>query len=159
MQAETTMTVEVGKPCPDVALETEHGPMRISDWRGHPLVLYFYPRDMSPGCTNEACDFRDHYAAFQRLGATVVGVSPDSLASHARFVAKHQLPFVLASDPDGSAAKAFGVWKEKTLYGKKSMGIERSTFVVDGDGIVRAVFRRVRVPGHVERVLDVVEKL
>jgi peroxiredoxin Q/BCP len=159
MPAETAVSVEVGKPCPDVALETEHGTTRLSDWRGRPLVLYFYPRDMSPGCTNEACDFRDRYAEFQQAGATVVGVSTDSLTSHARFVAKHQLPFVLASDPEAQAARIFGVYKEKTLYGKKSWGIERSTFVIDKDGIVRAAFRRVRVAGHVERVLHVVESL
>lgn len=155
----TEHVIAVGKPCPDVEFSTEMGTMRLSDFRGRTLVLYFYPRDMTPGCTTEACDYRDHYGAFQRLGATVIGVSTDSLQSHARFVAKHQLPFVLASDPDAEAARAFGVYKEKVLYGKRSMGIERSTFVIDQDGILRAEFRRVKVAHHVEQVLDVVQTL
>jgi len=159
MPQETEHVVEVGKPCPDVALTTDSGTMRLSDWRGRTLVLYFYPRDMTPGCTTEACDFRDHYAEFQRLGATVIGVSTDSLQSHARFIAKHQLPFVLASDPDAEAARTFGVYKEKVLYGKRSMGIERSTFVIDADGILRAEFRKVKVAEHVAQVLDVVRSL
>lgn len=159
MPQETEHVVEVGKPCPDVVLNTELGTMRLSDWRGRTLVLYFYPRDMTPGCTTEACDFRDRYGEFQRLGATVVGVSTDSLQSHARFVAKHQLPFVLASDPDAEAARAFGVYKEKVLYGKRSMGIERSTFVIDQHGILQAEFRKVKVAQHVSQVLDIVQSL
>ena len=156
---EAPAVVAVGQPAPEITLETEAGPLSLASFRGRILVLYFYPRDMTPGCTNEACDFRDAYGEFQRLGATVVGVSPDTLESHARFVAKHQLPFVLASDPEGVAAQAFGAWKEKTLYGKKTMGVERSTFVIDREGIVRGIFRRVKVPGHVMAVLDLVRRL
>jgi peroxiredoxin Q/BCP len=159
MPQETEHLVEVGRPCPDVALTTEMGVMRLRDFRGRTLVLYFYPRDMTPGCTTEACDFRDHWSEFQGLGATIVGVSTDSLSSHARFVAKHQLPFVLASDPEAEAARAFGVYKEKVLYGKRSMGIERSTFIIDRDGIVRAEFRKVKVAPHVQQVLDFVKSL
>jgi peroxiredoxin Q/BCP len=159
MPQETEHLVEVGRPCPDVELTTEMGVMRLADFRGRILVLYFYPRDLTPGCTTEACDFRDRWGEFQTLGATVVGVSTDSLASHARFVAKHQLPFVLASDQEAEAARAFGVYKEKVLYGKRSMGIERSTFVIDRDGIVRAEFRKVKVAQHVQQVLDFVKSL
>jgi peroxiredoxin Q/BCP len=156
---EATETVVVGGPAPAFTLDTEAGPVSLDSLRGRITVLYFYPRDMTPGCTTEACDFRDTYQEFTRLGATVIGVSTDSLESHARFQAKHQLPFVLATDPEAEVARAYGVWKEKTLYGKKSFGIERSTFVIDRDGIVRAVWRRVKVPGHVEAVLDTVRSL
>jgi peroxiredoxin Q/BCP len=158
-EAQATATVEVGQPAPAFTLDTERGPVSLDSLKGQIVVLYFYPRDMTPGCTTEACDFRDAYGELTRLGAIVIGVSTDSLESHARFQAKHQLPFLLASDPDAEVARLYGVWKEKTLYGKKSFGIERSTFVIDRDGIVRAIWRRVKVPGHVEAVLAVVQDL
>lgn len=153
------MSINVGDKAPDLTLMTEAGPVQLATMTGRAVVLYFYPRDMSPGCTNEACDFRDLHQALQDAGATVIGVSPDSLESHAKFVARHQLPFLLASDPDAEAAMAYGVWKEKNLYGRKSFGVERTTFVIDRDGIVRGVFRRVKVPGHAEVVLDLVRRI
>jgi peroxiredoxin Q/BCP len=156
---DTAADVQVGRPAPAFTVETEAGPISRDSLVGHPVVLYFYPRDMTPGCTTEACDFRDANAEFQRLGAQVIGISTDSLESHARFQAKHQLPFLLASDPEAQAARLFGVWKEKNLYGKRSFGIERSTFVLDADGRVAALWRRVKVPGHVEQVLEAVRAL
>lgn len=153
------MTVEVGLGAPDVTLRTEAGEIQVSSFHGRLLVLYFYPRDLSPSCTNQACDFRDAYREFQHRGTTVVGVSPDSLSNHSRFTAKHQLPFILASDPDGTAAKIYGVWKEKNWYGKKGWGMERTTFVIDREGILRGIYRKVRVPGHVQAVLDLVRTL
>lgn len=159
MGTHTTELVAVGRPAPPFTLDSEAGPISLESLKGRIVVLYFYPRDMTPGCTTEACDFRDAYTAFTQLGATVIGVSTDSLASHARFQAKHQLPFVLASDPDGAVARAYGVWKEKSLYGKRTFGIERSTFVIDRDGRIAAIWRRVKVPGHVQAVLEAVRAL
>ena len=156
---EAASDVQVGSPAPLFTLETEAGAVSRDSLAGHPVVLYFYPRDMTPGCTTEACDFRDANSEFQRLGATVIGVSTDSLESHARFQAKHQLPFLLATDADAEVAKQFGVWKEKNLYGKRSFGIERSTFVLDREGNVAAIWRRVRVAGHVDKVLETVREL
>jgi peroxiredoxin Q/BCP len=157
--ATNTETLAIGETAPAFTLDTEAGPMSLESLAGRVVVLYFYPRDMTPGCTNEACDFRDNYQEFTRLGVVVIGVSTDSLDSHSRFQAKHQLPFVLASDPNGEVARAYGVWKEKNLYGKKSWGIERSTFVIDREGRLRQAWRKVKVPGHVEAVLDTVQSL
>jgi peroxiredoxin Q/BCP len=127
--------------------------------RGRVVVLYFYPRDNTPGCTTEACDFRDAYSAFNESGVVVLGISTDSMSSHQKFRAKHQLPFPLLVDADATVAKRYGVYKQKKLYGKVSWGIERSTFVIGPDGIVRQVHRKVRVPGHVAEVLEDVQKV
>lgn len=146
--------VEAGQPAPDFELTSDTGEtVRLADLRGHPVVLYFYPRDETPGCTRQACELRDAYAAFEERGATILGVSPDDQASHARFREHHNLPFTLLADPEKTVAEAYGVWREKTLYGKKRMGIVRSTFVIGPDGTVVKALRGVRPDGHADRVL------
>ncbi len=127
--------------------------------KGKPFVLYFYPKDDTPGCTTEACGFRDALPDFSKLGVAVIGVSKDSLASHEKFAKKFDLNFPLASDEDGSVCEAFGVWVEKSMYGKKYMGIERSTFLIDAKGVVRGAWRKVSVTGHVEEVGQAVREL
>ena len=145
---------------PDFFLPDQYGnQVKLSDLKGQPVVLYFYPRDATPGCTTEACDFRDALPDYEGMGARVLGISPDTVESHRRFADKHGLPFTLLADPARVAIQAYGVWKEKTLYGKKSWGVERTTVVIDRDGIVRKVFSRVRVAGHVQKVLEVVRGL
>jgi peroxiredoxin Q/BCP len=123
-----------------------------ADLEGKPYVLYFYPKDDTPGCTTEACAFRDALPDFKKLGVRVIGVSPDSSSSHERFVAKYSLPFTLLSDPDKTLSAAYGVWAKKTNYGREYMGVVRSTFLVDADGVVQKVWRSVKVKGHVEQV-------
>ena len=123
------------------------------------MVLYFYPKDDTSGCTAEACAFRDQLPDFSKLKTAVIGVSRDSAASHDKFKTKYQLPFPLASDEDGKVCEAYGVWAEKSMYGRKYMGIERSTFLIDGNGILRGVWRKVKVPGHVEAVLEAAKAL
>ncbi len=146
--------VEEGKPAPDFELESDSGErVRLSSLRGRPVVLYFYPKDDTPGCTRQACGIRDAWAAFQAKGAVVVGVSPDPASSHARFKAKHGLPFTLLADSDHSVAETYGVWVEKTLYGRKTMGVERSTFVIAADGTVAKVMRQVNPDTHADEVL------
>ncbi len=124
---------------------------------GRPVVLYFYPKDDTPGCTRQACAFRDARARYEAAGARVIGVSPDDPASHAKFAEKYALPFTLVADPEKTVCERYGVWKEKNLYGKKSMGVVRATFVIDREGVVRRVFPRVKVDGHSEAVLDALE--
>ena len=131
--------------------------IRLKEVRGKKVVLYFYPKDSTPGCTTEGQDFRDLHARFKRAGAIVFGVSRDSLASHEKFKAKHEFPFGLLSDPDEKLCKQFDVIKEKSLYGRKFMGIERSTFVIDDAGKLRAEWRKVKVKGHAEEVLNPVK--
>lgn len=146
---------EVGAPAPEFEAVDETGKVhRLSDYRGRVLVLYFYPKDSTPGCTTEACDFRDNHAAFLKKKAAVLGVSPDSAASHQRFKAKQALPFPLLVDEDRALAKAFGVWQQKTLYGRKFMGVVRSTFVIGPDGKIRDAVRGVKVAGHAQAVLE-----
>jgi peroxiredoxin Q/BCP len=149
-----------GKKAPDFTLESSAGGrVRLKDLRGKNVVVYFYPKDDTPGCTREACAFRDTQAALKKQGAVVLGVSGDSVASHDKFKTKYQLNFPLLSDPDKAVAKKFGAWGEKVLYGKKTVGMIRSTFVIDGEGIVRKVFPRVRVDGHAEQVLAALAEL
>ena len=150
----------VGKKAPAFALPaTGGGTVSNAALKGKPFVLYFYPKDDTSGCTAEACGFRDAWPAFKKLGAVVIGVSKDSLKSHDKFAAKHDLPFPLASDEDCAVLEAFGVWVEKSMYGRKYMGIERSTFLVDGEGVVRAVWRKVSVPGHVDAVRAALQEM
>jgi peroxiredoxin Q/BCP len=146
--------VEQGKRAPDFELPSDTGErVKLSSFRGKPVVLYFYPKDDTPGCTAQACGIRDVYADFRDRGAVVLGVSPDDEASHVKFKEKHSLPFTLLADTDHSVAEDYGVWKERNLYGKKSMGIERSTFVIDADGNVTKVMRRVKPETHAADVL------
>ena len=126
----------------------------LSDLRGRPVVLYFYPKDDTPGCTTQACSFRDTYGEFEQRGAVVLGVSPDPESSHARFKAKHDLPFTLLADPEHEVAERYGVWVEKNSYGKKSMGIKRSTFVIDEEGNIAKAMLGVKPDGHADLVLS-----
>jgi peroxiredoxin Q/BCP len=143
-----------GKKAPDFTLASSAGGnVTLKDLRGKPVVLYFYPKDDTPGCTREACAFRDAQAALKKRGAVVLGVSGDSLESHDQFKAKYKLNFPLLSDPDKAVAKKYGAWGEKVLYGRKSVGMIRSTFVIDAEGVVRKVFPRVKVDGHADQVL------
>lgn len=152
--------LEAGQPAPDFTLETADGqPLRLSSLRGRPVVVYFYPKDDTPGCTREACDFRDARARLVAAGAVVLGISPDDTASHQRFRDKHRLDFTLLTDPHKRVATAWGAWGEKVMYGKKVIGMIRTTFVIDGQGLVRKVFPRVRVEGHVDKVLESLKAL
>jgi peroxiredoxin Q/BCP len=148
-------TVAEGKAAPAFTLPASDGTkVSLRDFKGNKqVVLYFYPKDNTPGCTREACDFRDHAAKLKKNGAVVLGVSRDSLASHDKFIRKFELPFLLLSDEDGAICGKYDVIREKNLYGKKVKGIERSTFVIDRDGKIRKVFRKVKVDGHVDEVL------
>jgi thioredoxin-dependent peroxiredoxin len=144
-----------GDPAPDVRLKTDTGEdFHLANPKGQRVVLYFYPRANTPGCTTEACEFRDAAAGFAGKGAVVLGISPDKPAAQAGFKRKYQLPFALLADEDKSAAQAFGVWKEKTMYGKKAMGIERSTFVISPEGVIEAVYAKVKAAGHAAAVLE-----
>jgi thioredoxin-dependent peroxiredoxin len=146
--------VEEGKPAPDFELSSDSGErVKLSSLRGKLVVLYFYPKDDTQGCTTQARGIRDVYADFRERGAIVLGVSPDDEASHVKFKEKYALPFTLLADPEHEVAERYGVWKERNLYGKKSMGIERSTFVIDADGNVAKTMRRVKPDTHAADVL------
>jgi thioredoxin-dependent peroxiredoxin len=147
--------VEEGKPAPDFALTSDSGEtVRLSDYRGKPVVVYFYPRDDTPGCTAQACGIRDNYGAFGERGAVVLGISPDDETSHVKFKEKYGLPFTLLADPDHEVADRYAVWRERSMYGKTYMGIERSTFVIDAEGNVARIMRRVKPDTHAEQVLQ-----
>jgi peroxiredoxin Q/BCP len=151
--------IEEGQKAPDFILaSSEGGKVALKDLRGKTVVLYFYPKDDTPGCTKEACAFRDGYAALKKK-AVLLGVSPDSVESHEKFRDKFKLPFPLLADADKAVAKKYGAFGEKVMYGKKVVGMIRSTFVIDGEGVVRKVFPRVRVEGHADKVLDAVRQL
>jgi peroxiredoxin Q/BCP len=143
-----------GQPAPAFTLKDGAGnTVSLSDYRGRKVVLYFYPKDDTPGCTKEACDFRDSHAEIADRGAVVLGVSPDDETSHAKFARKFSLPFTLLSDPEGRTAETYGVWKEKNMYGRITLGVERATFLIDEEGILRKIFPRVKVEGHLDQVL------
>lgn len=145
----------VGSPAPPFTLRAVGGAaVSLADFRGRPVVLYFYPKDDTPGCTKEACSFQQHQAALARQGAVVLGVSRDSVASHERFAKKCSLAFPLLSDPDAAVCKAYGVYKQQSLYGRTSWGIERSTFVINEQGRIAVVFAPVKVDGHTDAVLE-----
>jgi peroxiredoxin Q/BCP len=146
--------VEEGKPAPDFELTSDSGDtVRLSGLRGRQVVLYFYPKDDTPGCTTQACGVRDAYGEFERAGAVVLGVSPDSEASHVKFKEKYGLPFTLLADTDHTVSEAYGVWGEKKYMGRTYMGVERSTFVIDEDGDVKRVLRNVKPATHADDVL------
>jgi len=146
--------VEEGKPAPDFELQSDSGEtVKLSELRGKPVVLYFYPKDDTPGCTKQACGIRDSWGEFERRGAVVLGVSPDSETSHVKFKRKFGLPFTLLADPDHAVAEQYGVWGEKRNYGKTYMGIIRSTFVIDAEGKVTKVMRNVKPETHADDVL------
>ena len=148
------MSVDIGAKAPDFTLPTDgNGEVTLSRLAGQKVVLYFYPKDDTSGCTAEACGFRDSFPDYGKTGAVVVGVSKDSVAAHDRFKKKHGLPFILASDAHSDVCEKYGAWVEKSMYGRKYMGIDRSTFLIDRSGTVRGVWRKVRVPGHVAEVL------
>ena len=146
--------LKVGDKAPDIRVHTDSGEdFKLSDMKGKRVVLYFYPKADTPGCTVEACEFRDGIKAFAKKGAAVFGISPDKPAAQAKFKQKFDLPFTLLADEDKSAAEAYGVWKEKNMYGKKVMGIERTTFVIGADGKIEKVYNKVKAKGHAEEVL------
>lgn len=152
--------VESGQKAPDFELPADDGTrIRLSKLKGRPVVLYFYPKDDTSGCTREAKDFTDLAAAFEKSGAAVFGISPDSVASHTKFRCKHDLAVRLLADEDKAVATAFGVWVEKSMYGRKYMGVDRSTFLIDGEGRIGEVWRKVKVPGHADDVLAAVRAL
>ncbi|EHK2328009.1 peroxiredoxin [Clostridium perfringens] len=154
------MSIEINKLAPDFKLMGSDGKEHsLSDYKGKNIVLYFYPKDNTAGCTTEACDFRDNIQSFHDLNAIILGVSRDSLASHDKFITKLSLPFVLLSDPDETVCKLYDVIKEKNMYGKKYMGVERSTFLINKEGILIEEFRKVRVKGHIEKVLDKLKEI
>lgn len=154
-------TIELNKTVPDFTATTtgDAASLSLSSLRGQHVVLYFYPKDDTPGCTLEGQDFRDHMAAFAKENTVILGVSRDTIQSHQKFKCKYELPFELLSDTDEALCKRFGVLKEKNMYGKKVIGIERSTFLIDKEGVLRDMWRGVRVPGHVLEVLDKVKVL
>ena len=154
------MELKAGDKAPSFSLATDSGGnISLSGLKGQPVVLYFYPKDDTSGCTKEAQDFSENLKKFARLGVNVVGISKDSIASHDRFKTKYKLKLILASDTDLEAAQAYHVWGEKTLYGRKYMGMERATFLIDAKGVIREIWRKVRVPGHVEAVLAAAKAL
>jgi peroxiredoxin Q/BCP len=147
--------LDIGSQAPDFTAKKDGGgELLLQSMRGKKIILYFYPKNDTSGCTKEACAFRDHIDAFRAAGAEIVGVSKDSVKKHDNFKAKYDLPFTLVSDGKGVVCEAYGVWVLKKLYGREYMGIERSTFLIDAAGVIQRIWRKVRLPGHVEEVLD-----
>ena len=152
--------IEEGKKAPAFTLKNQDGKaVKLSDFAGKNVVLYFYPKDNTPGCTTEACDFRDQHSKLEKAGAVVLGVSPDAEKTHLKFAGKFGLPFTLLADPEHEVAEKYGSWGEKSLYGRKFMGIIRSTFLIGSDGKVAKVWPKVKVAGHVDEVLEAVKSL
>jgi peroxiredoxin Q/BCP len=154
------MTLSIGEEAPDFALPGDRGEeIRLSRLRGHPVVVYFYPKDDTSGCTREALGFTCLMPSFRDLGATVIGISPDGVVAHGKFRAKHGLEVELAADPDHAVLDAWGVWVEKSMYGRRYMGVERTTVLIDAAGRIARIWRKVKVPGHAEAVLAAVAEL
>lgn len=152
--------LKTGHKAPDFTLPTDgSGTVTLSDFKGQPVVVYFYPKDDTSGCTKEACDFRDNLSAFKRLKMQVIGISKDSVKKHDKFKEKYKLNFPLASDEEGKVCDKYGVWVEKSMYGRKYMGIERATYLIDGEGKIAHIWRKVSVTDHVEDVLKVFKTL
>ena len=154
------MSAEIGKQAPDFTLENQDGKqISLSDYQGKNVVLYFYPKDMTPGCTTQACDFRDNYQAFEQEDTVIVGISPDPIERHQKFIEKHGLPFELLADTEQEVATLYDVWKLKNMFGKEFYGIERSTFIIDKQGILQKIDRKVKVKGHIEETLAFVKEM
>ena len=154
------MTTVAGTAAPDFTLLTDTGEaLTLSSLRGRPVVLYFYPKDDTPGCTTQACEFRDAFPAFDGSKAVVLGISPDSVTSHAKFKAKFDLPFTLLADTEKTVAGEYDVWKEKSMYGRKYMGVERTTFLIDANGDIARVFAKVKPAGHAAEVMEAIASL
>ena len=152
--------LEEGAKAPAFTLEADDGSkVKLADLKGSPVVIYFYPADDTPGCTKEACAFRDRSAELKKLGAKIFGVSPDDIPSHVKFKSKFKLNFPLLADPDHKVAEKFGAWREKNMYGNIKMGIARSTFLIGADGVVKKVWRAVKVDGHDEAVIKALQEL
>lgn len=152
--------LKTGDKAPDFTLPCDGGEdIALSSFKGQKVVLYFYPKDDTPGCTAESCDFRDNIKSFEKIGVQIIGISKDSVAKHDKFKAKYQLNFPLASDENSDVCERYGVWTEKSMYGKKYMGIERSTFLIDEQGKIAAIWRKVKVPGHVEEVRQAIQDI
>ena len=153
------MTVTVGEKAPDFTLQNQDGKnVTLSQYKGKNIVLYFYPKDMTPGSTTQAYDFRDEYSEFENLNTVVLGVSPDPIERHQKFIEKHGLPFPLLADTENEVAKLYDVWKLKKMFGNEFYGIERSTFIIDAEGIVRKEWRKVKVKGHIEETLEFIKE-
>lgn len=154
------MALEIGAKAPAFSMKTDGGgKISLSDLKGKNVVLYFYPKDDTSGCTAEACGFRDQLPAFKKLDAAVIGVSRDTVESHDKFKKKYDINFTLGADDTGKVTEAYEVWVEKSMYGRKYMGIERATFLIDGNGIIRGIWRKVKVPGHVDEVAKAIKNL
>jgi thioredoxin-dependent peroxiredoxin len=151
--------ISVGQPAPAFTVAGPDGDLTLSSFAGKALVVYFYPKDDTPGCTKEAQGFSEAAAAFEKAGVALLGVSKDSVASHAKFTHKYGLSFPLGSDPEGAMIEAYGAWVEKSMYGRQYMGIERSTFLIDKTGVLAKIWRKVKVPGHVASVLEAAQSL
>ena len=152
--------IEAGSKAPAFTLKDDaNNKVKLSDLKGNPVVIYFYPRDDTPGCTKEACAFRDRYDEIKKRGVRLFGVSDDDAASHTKFREKYSLPFPLLVDADHAMSEAYGAWREKNMYGKKSMGIQRSTYLIDADGKVAKVWKRVSVDGHDQKVIEALDEL
>ena len=153
------MTLSIGDIAPDFALPTDEGrTIKLSDWRGAHVIVYFYPKDATSGCTQEAFSFRDNKPKFDEKHTIIIGISKDPVKTHIKFKEKEQLNFILASDESGEVCKKYGVWVEKSMYGRKYFGIERTTFLIDQEGKISKIWRKVSVPGHVEEVLKTILK-
>lgn len=154
------MSLEVGDKAPSFKLKNQDGKtISLADLKGKPIVLYFYPKDDTPGCTKEACNFRDEFPKFGKLKAEIIGISVDSVESHKKFAEKYKLPFNLLADEKKEVVEKYGVWKEKNMYGKKYMGIERTTFIIDGNGKIAKIFPKVKVDDHNKEVIDALKEL
>lgn len=153
------MTVAIGKKAPDFSLPRDGGgTISLSEFKGQKIVLYFYPKDDTSGCTQQACDFTENLSAFNKIKAQIIGVSKDSVKKHDKFKEKYGLKFPLASDEDCTVCAAYGVWVEKSMYGRKYMGIERSTFLIDEQGKITHIWNKVKIPGHVEEVIKALKE-
>ena len=154
------MSLAVGDKAPDFTIATDgSGTFCLSEMMGHNVIIYFYPKDDTPGCTKEACEFRDSLPDFSNSSSKIIGISKDTVAKHDKFKSKYELPFTLGADLEGDVCGVYGTWVEKSMYGRQYMGIERATFLIDKEGVVQGVWRKVKVKGHVEEVLGAVQNL